>query len=188
MTPRPVVVKEVVERRVLLTRREQNREAWPTQCFDAWTPVYASDGTVQISSEMRANGVTNEYVSLLPKWMDFCEFNNGGGIWQPGNPGVLATADEVLDILDHLHLDSSDHLIVGAFNRDLIGHVVCSGCGKTFGRPKAKLKKAHVYAAAIHQAGDALRVIANFNGGLDGYLHALRRRNPNRWKWFGIPR
>ncbi len=186
MTPGHAVVIEVVERRVVLSRREQNREQWPSQCFNTWVPVHASDGTVQVSEEMRSYGVTEEYVRLLPKWMDFAEFGRAGGIWKPGVPGVDATADEVLDILAHLQIDASEHAIANDTDRTGKGTLHCIACGLVFGSPRRKLAKADRadrLAAALHQTGSDLRTIAAFNGGLAPFIHALIRRHPARWRW-----
>ncbi|SKS75215.1 Uncharacterised protein [Mycobacteroides abscessus subsp. bolletii] len=186
-TRQPVVVTEVVERGVQLTRREQNREAWPRACFSTWQPLYASDGTVQLSDEMRDAGFTDDYVKLLPKWIDFQEFSNRGAIWKPGHPETHATAEETLDFFDYLHLDTGEHLIEAAFNQSLHGNLVCTACGQQFGVSTSKVKKADVLDATVHQAGEALGVIAQFNGGVGQFLHALRRRNPQRWRWLTVP-
>ncbi len=183
MTTAPAVITEVVERRVVLSRREQNREQWPSQCFNTWVPVHASDGTVQVSEEMRSFGVTEQYVRLLPKWMDFCEFGRAGGIWKPGVPGVDATADEVLDILAHLQIDEGDHAIINDTDSAGKGALHCTGCSRVFGTPRSKLSKADRLAAALHQTGENLETVAQFNGGLGPFIHALIRRHPTRWRW-----
>lgn len=187
MTSAPVLVTEVVERRVVLSPREQRREAWPMECFDTWEPRYASDGTPQLSDEMRSYGVSEQYMALLPKWMDFREFGRAGGIWKPGESEVRASADEVLDVLDHLQLDTGEHVIVGAFNESMNGNLVCGGCGQEFGHPRSKLKKAAVLDAAVHQAGPELAIVAEFNDGIGPFLHALSRRSPDRWSWMALP-
>ncbi|MFA4085189.1 NAD(+)--rifampin ADP-ribosyltransferase [Mycobacteroides salmoniphilum] len=187
MTAAPVLVTEVVERRVVLSPREQRREAWPLECFDTWEPKYDPDGTPRISKEMRSYGVTEQYMALLPKWMDFREFSRTGRLWRPGEPEVLASADEVLDLLDHLQLDTGEHVIVGSFNQSMTGNLSCGACAEVFGHPRTKLKKADVLAASIHQAGTELAVIAEANDGIGPFLHALTRRNPDRWNWMARP-
>lgn len=187
MTAAPVLVKEVVERKVVLSPREQRREAWPMECFDTWEPRYSADGTPQLSDEMRRNGVTEAYMALLPKWIDFREFDRTGGIWKPGRPEVIATAAEVLGVLEHLPIDVSEHIIVGGFNQSLNGNLGCGGCGRQFGHRRSKLKRADVVAAAVHQAGPELEIIAEFNGGIGPFLRELTRRAPHRWSWMALP-
>ena len=128
------------------------------------------------------------------------EFGDGGRLWSPGRPGgSWATPDEVLDILDHLALDTGPHLISGNNIRAarfvergsrtpiLFGTLQCRECSAQFADPTGRLSRQHVLDAAVHQAGPDLRLIARFNGGLDGYLHALRRRHPTRWTWAATP-
>lgn len=197
----PVTVEAVVQRGVALTLRQQNEVAWPYRMFYAnFEEIHDQDGTVLASTEMRLHGATDEYLRLLPKWMDASEFGNGGRLWSPGRPGgSWATPDEVLDIVDHLALDTGPHLISGNnirvarfVERDsgtpiLFGTLQCRECSARFADPTGRLSRQHVLDAAVHQAGPNLRVIAQFNGGLDGYLPALRRRHPARWTWTATP-
>lgn len=197
----PVIVEAVVERGVALDRRQQNEVGWPYQCFYArWEEeVHARDGTVLASEEMRELGATEEYLRLLPKWMDITEFANDGRLWSPGLPGVCASPDQVLDILAHLDLDTGPHVITneyisvapfverGSNSPILFGHLQCRECGARFGERGTRLGKQAALDAAVHQAGDELAVIAQFNGGLDGYLRALARRAPTRWSWTSLP-
>lgn len=71
----PVTISAVVERNVVLDRRQINQAGWPYRCFyGEWEHVHAQDGTVLASHEMRELGATDEYLRLLPRWMDASEF------------------------------------------------------------------------------------------------------------------
>lgn len=192
-TKTPARIVAVVERGVRLNRREQNRECWPYLLWNDFEAVHTRTGTVRASQEMRGNGVTDDYLALLPKWIHYDEFANDGRLWAPGRPGTLASPDQVLDIVAHLaldtgpHLISSEHVTASPLARNLyLGYFHCQACGQRFGRPNTQVTKEGCLDAVVHQAGAHLRLIAEFNGGLDGYAHALRRRSPNRWKWVNL--
>jgi hypothetical protein len=130
----PVTILAAVERRVILNRREQNEACWPYLYYaDHDEVVHDYDGTVRASREMRSYGVTDDYIALLPKWMHFDEFANDGRRWSSGRPGERASADEVLDIVAHLGLDTGPHLIssVCVVSDDeiafLLGHFAMAG-------------------------------------------------------------
>lgn len=199
---KPVTISAVVERNVVLDRRQINEAGWPYRCFfGEWEPVHAKDGTVLPSREMRDLGATDDYLQLLPRWMDAREFGNGGRLWKPGMEGSRwASPDEVLEILAHLNLDTGPHIITtdnihpryehGTGRPILFGYFQCQECGAAFGDPTIRLdwQKPAAHAAAVHQAGDDLVTIARFNGGdLDGYLHAMARRSPQRWASWSSP-
>jgi hypothetical protein len=198
-SPDPVVVTEVVQRNVALDRRQQNEACWPYRYYGFWEEAHAADGVVLASSEMRARGVTDEYLVLLPKWMDMSEFANDGALWKRDLPGWRADPDEVLELLSHLGIDSSRHLITsqavkvapfvaaGSSAPVLFGYFQCRECGATFGAADKFVDKHIILEAARHQAGVDLSVVAQFNGGIDGYLHAMLRRSPERWAWVNLP-
>lgn len=196
---KPLTITAVVERNVVLDRRQINEAGWPYRCFfGEWEPVHAKDGTVLASREMQDLGATDEYLQLLPRWMDAREFGNGGRLWSPGLEGIAwANPNEVLEILAHLKLDTGPHVMTGDnVYRDLdpgsnkpmhFGYYQCRECGARFGDPTISLDEQEpaVHAAAIHQAGDELVTITQFNGGdLNKYLYALSRRSPERWAWW----
>lgn len=193
---KPITISAVVERDVVLDRRQINEAGWPYRCFfGEWEPVHAKDGTVLASHEMRDLGATDDYLRLLPRWMDAREFGNGGRLWSPGREGVVwASPDEVLEVLSHLKLDTGPHIMTGdnvyprfqqGSNKPILfGYYQCRECGATFGDPTISLDEQTpaIHAAAIHQAGDDLVTIAQFNGGnLNECLYALSRRSPQRW-------
>ncbi|EHB48781.1 hypothetical protein MycrhDRAFT_5622 [Mycolicibacterium rhodesiae JS60] len=198
-SPDPVVVTDVVQRNVEMDRRQQNEACWPYRYYGIWEETHTADGTVLASAEMRAHGVSDEYLGMLPKWMDLSEFANDGALWKRDLPGWRADADEVLEMLSHLGIDSSRHLITsqavkrapfveaGSRRPVLFGWFQCRECGATFGAADKRVDKQIVLQAAVHQAGDDLPVVAQFNGGLDGYLHAMLRRSPERWTWVDLP-
>ncbi|WP_234790996.1 hypothetical protein [Mycolicibacterium wolinskyi] len=196
----PLRITAVVERGVELDRRQQNKECWPYRYNGLWEETHAADGTVLASTEMRSFGVTDEYLALLPKWMDLSEFANDGGLYKRGQPEVRAMPDEILEILAHLGIDTGPHIItnknirIAPFveasapkNPILLGQFECQECGAQFGGSKQRVEKQTVLDAAVHQAGQELRVVAQFSWGLDGYLHAMLRRSPDRWKWAAVP-
>lgn len=198
----PVTVKSVVERDVVLDQRQQNEAAWPYRsCYFGWEDIHAQDGTVLPSAEMRALGATDEYLRLLPKWMDASEFGNGGRLWSPRLPvgAAWATPDEVLEILAHLGVDAGPHVMtsdnvkrariveIGSDTPIAFGYLQCGECGAMFGEPQTRVSEQTFIEAALHQAGDDLAVVAQFNGGLlSGYLPALKRRAPTRWSWTSV--
>lgn len=198
-SPDPLVITEVVQRNVRLNRRQQNQAGWPYRYYGLWEETHAADGTVLASAEMRARGVSDEYLALLPKWMDMSEFANDGALWTRGQPGRRASPDEVLEMLSHLGIDSGRHVITsqsvkrarfveaGSSKPVLFGCFQCRECGATFGAADERVDKEVVLQAAVHQAGDDLPVVAQFNGGIDGYLHAMLRRSPERWTWVNLP-
>lgn len=196
----PLTITAVVDRAVVLDRRQQNKECWPYRYYGLWEETHAADGTVLVSEEMRALGVTDDYVALLPKWMDLSEYSNDGALWKPGLPGWHASADEVLEILVDVGLDTGMHTITNEHLKRapfvdvdapktpvVFGPFVCQECGAQFGTASERLSKQNILDAAVHQAGDRLPVIAEFNGGLNGYVHAMRRRSPDRWMWLTLP-
>ena len=73
-------VTEVVERGVKLSIRGQNRCAWPHAFWEPGKPMYREDGTLVPSTQMAAAGVSDEYVVLLPNWIDITEIDGRGGI------------------------------------------------------------------------------------------------------------
>lgn len=104
----------------------------------------------------------------------------------------------MLEILAHLDLDTGPHIVTTDNVHDRVerestpvpfGYFQCQECGARFGDPTIRLDRqiAAAHAAAVHQAGDDLVTVAQFNGGdLDGYVWAMARRSPERWaSWIG---
>lgn len=190
-TAESVTIVNVIERGVRLTRRQQNQESWPYRWVGHYEQTHAADGTVLASQEMRAQGVTDDYLALLPKWMDFSEFGNGGGLYKPGRPGTKANPLEVIEILSHLDLDSGPHIINSARLRDspfqsiaLVGQLECSECGALFGGPNDPVKVGTVFTAAIHQIGLEIGPITRFSRWpFPSFMQAFGRRHPARWTW-----
>ncbi|SHQ46152.1 Uncharacterised protein [Mycobacteroides abscessus subsp. massiliense] len=184
-TNAPAVITRVIERRVVLTRREQNRECWPYLYYADWLPVHAEDGTVQISPQMRANGVREEYTVLLPKWMDREEFGNGGTILAPDLPRRPASAQYVLEVFSHLDIDTGPHVIERR-KHPLTGQPMlrCQHCGQQFGATTG-ITKDEWFRAVDHQAGPELRLIKDYNcdGTMRPFVEVLGGRAPQRWQW-----
>ncbi len=182
-TPKPARVTRVVERGVILNRREQNRECWPYRYYQPGQPVHAEDGTVLASAQMRENGVKDAYLQLLPKWMDWTEFSNHGGIWAPDLPKRPASARYVLRMFNHLDIDTGPHVIepvvtpAGVFLR-------CQFCAVEFGSPGALFIE-DGWDACMHQTGPELFSIASHNcdGTLAPFAEVLSARHPDRWAW-----
>ncbi|CPW79322.1 Uncharacterised protein [Mycobacteroides abscessus] len=184
-TDKPAVITCVIERAVVLTRREQNRECWPYRYYADWQPVHAEDGTVQVSPQMRSEGVRDEYAVLLPKWMDTDEFGSGGTILAPTLPRRPASAEYVLHVFDHLEIDTGPHTIE-RFNHPLTGRPIlrCRHCGEKFGSTTG-IDTQDWFRAVDHQAGPELRLIKNYNcgGTLRPFVEVLGNRAPHRWEW-----
>ncbi|MBN7314137.1 hypothetical protein [Mycobacteroides abscessus] len=185
----PAVVIRVVERGVSMTRREQNQACWPYRYYANWDPVHAEDGTVLASAQMRANGVTNDYLALLPKWMDVSEFGPRGTLRDltvpqlPGIEDTPATAEQVLDILGHVPIDRGPH-VIAAVDDMRRAPLHCTFCGIEFGEA-GMISMQEQFEACLHQTGDELIDICQFNCNqtLEPFVEALRRRNPGRWEW-----
>ncbi|MEU7631666.1 hypothetical protein AB0C34_17010 [Nocardia sp. NPDC049220] len=167
---REAVIIEVVERNVQLTLREQTRLAGPTILWPRGKPVYTDDGTLQLSDQMRAAGVRDDYVALLPKWIDLTEINSLGEIVSPRNFTKTATARDLLDIFSHLTWDNPTHQIRGA------GHAFECVCGQRYDTTNS---------AAIHQAGEHLVVLQRHNIAARSrdLIDLLAERRPQRWAW-----
>ncbi len=187
LTDRPARIVSVVQRRVVLTRREQNEACWPYCWYHDDTVVYAKDGTVRASAQMRAQGVEDDYLQLLPKWMDRDEFGSGGAILAPkkwlGDENRPASPAQVLRAFAHLHLDESLHVIVAS--KTSTGTTLrCGHCGQQFGE-NGRATGLDYAAACLHQAGPELIVIAKYNTGavLGPLIEQLALRAPQRWEW-----
>ncbi|RIT36753.1 hypothetical protein D2E76_15960 [Mycobacteroides abscessus] len=184
-TDKPVVITRVVERSVVLSRREQNRECWPYRYYADWMPVHAEDGTVQVSPQMRAEGVRDEYAALLPKWMDTDEFGSGGTILAPNPPRRPASAEYVLQVFEHLGIDTGPHVIERR-DHPLTGRPMlrCQHCGRQFGATTG-ININEWFSAVDHQAGPELRLIKDYNcdGTMRPFVEVLGGRAPHRWEW-----
>jgi hypothetical protein len=186
---RSAKIVRVVERGVQLDVREQNRLAWPHNPWEAGRPMYTEDGQMIASEQMRAHGVTDEYMALLPKWADVSEVNAAGAIPPAATSGhptkelFFLYMDQLLEFFSHVPLDRAEHQIspgrAGWVKRTT--RYTCS-CGSRFDE---------VSAAARHQAAEPeLRLIAERNlQGLpddpfDHLLAWLAARGGQRWAWY----
>lgn len=182
-TSKPTNIIRVVERAVVLNRREQNRECWPYRYYQPGQPVHAADGTVLASGQMRENGVKDAYLQLLPKWMDWTEFSNHGGIWAPDLPKRPASARYVLRMFNHLDIDTGPHVIEQVVAPEGV-YLRCRYCAVEFGSAGA-LYIEDGWEACMHQTGPELFAIASHNcdGSLAPFAEVLSARHPDRWAW-----
>lgn len=170
-------IVEVSKRRVSLSKREQNRLAWPHSGWGSHTkPMYTEDGTMIASDQMLSNGVDPAYMALLPKWIDISEINAAG---QVGTTGAKMSVATVLSSFDHLELVRTDHKVDRRRRDDLFE---CS-CGTTFSDKRS---------AASHKVDEsALRLIAEHNlppevsaDPVGLLIHTIAQRSPGRWRWY----
>ena len=173
-------IVRIVERGVELSIRQQCEVAWPysfrTDDGGCWS---AEDGTMIPTSEMLAEGVTSEYADLLPKWITPMEVDRRGTLTVPQPPGIRVppcTPAQVIDILAHLGLDTSEDHLISVMGSD----PVCS-CGATF---------ESAAGAASHQIGPGgeadLIARHNSDGDIAPFANEFQQRHPDRWQWLGI--
>ena len=130
--------------------------------------MYREDGTLVPSTQMAAAGVSDEYVVLLPKWIDITEIDGRGGITFTPGPGSRprrVPPHGVIDMFGHLELDTAaEHSIREQRSRLRRRRWLVCRCGERF---------ADDVTAAVHQIGrhGEIRVIARYNTG--GLLEPL---------------
>jgi hypothetical protein len=171
-------IVRIARRGVQLSLREQSRHAWPYRRWDENSPVQSEDGTFQLSAEMRANGVTDEYAALLPKWLDPVEIGNSGRITSPTDRRQRANAVDLVEVFGD-HLDQSTHAITRTRLPNVAAPFVCT-CGAEF---------AGYGQSALHQMGELqVHAVAYFNFGdprdMEALIAVLAQRSPERWSWY----
>lgn len=173
-------VVSVVETGVVLSAREQNEASWPYLFWaSASEPRYDRDGTMRASAEMAANAVTDDYLALLPKWLEVDAIGRGGGlIVTDGDGFVDAPPAVVLDTFAHLGLDSSpQHQVIAQVSPFGFVELVCR-CGEPM---------ISVLVGALHQVGEPeLRLIAKYNFTPEDMwplIFEFAKRSPQRWEW-----
>ncbi len=175
-------VVSVVESGVRLSARKQKQVSWPHLFWGSPDePLYDRDGTMRASAEMAANGVTDDYMRLLPKWLDLEAIGNGGGLRVPdGERWAAAPPAVVLDAFAHLGLDSSsEHQVISRVSPFGFVQLVCR-CGEPM---------ISVLGGVLHQVGEPeLRLIVKYNFTPEDMwplIFEFAKRSPTRWEWLG---
>lgn len=169
----------IEERDVSLSSREQNRLAWPHLYWDVGMPLYEEDGTLIPSAQMTESGVTQDYIDLLPKWIDVSEIDGHGQMTIDGHPVPI---DVTLGRFSHLQLVARDHIIKIADKRSVPNVIRCS-CSAEF---------TDKYEAASHKVDvDKLQLIAERNippevphDPFKLVIVTIARSARGQWSWF----
>ncbi|WP_017972459.1 hypothetical protein [Actinopolyspora halophila] len=166
-------ITRVVTTGVWLSRTEQN---YLERHYSAWGdpayPVFDENGHILPSEEMRANGVTREWTTLLLPWLGEHEVDTEGRLIIVANsPTPWATMLASIPVLDR-------DCQIEQHPRQRSG-LRCAVCGH---------QPAHRDAAALHQLGEhPMRMLTRIYGWqippVPPLVEAARARSPHRWAW-----